>query len=433
MELFRQRLRFFFRWGIHESASFQKAKRAISLADSEDFAAISDSQPTTSASPISSLSIMNISSATTDAWPRPVSSSTSHKLSQSSKKQAAVTKKTKCGLLPSTCSVRKISLHLKRSYNTLKRFYCVLIGTSLTWFLIDVTFYGTGSFKSEVVDEMFQLSASRRLGTFSGRSEGIYRQLEFPSSVRQLQRDVLREILGSFISINQPLRCQSNSTNIEPESRPSYVAAALRSLVVVDEGETRNKLFVEAIRGSIVACLAIPGYILSVLFIHKTGLRNLTFWGFWGVALAFFVLGGEQLLKLNIVVLELILFGLTFLATNFGPNSTTFILPTAVYPTAIRATCHGFSAAMGKLGGVVGTNLFGPVDNALGLAWLQILCGVIAVLGAVVTYFFIPSDEKAKESIELYDLDLALKSNRNREARLTRSTSHVISIKNFNS
>lgn len=38
---------------------------------------------------------------------------------------------------------------------------------------------------------------------------------------------------------------------------------------------------------------------------------------------------------------------------NFGPNTTTFIIPGEVFPTRYRATAHGISAASGKLGAVV--------------------------------------------------------------------------------
>lgn len=38
---------------------------------------------------------------------------------------------------------------------------------------------------------------------------------------------------------------------------------------------------------------------------------------------------------------------------NFGPNTTTFIIPGEVFPTRYRSTAHGISAASGKLGAVV--------------------------------------------------------------------------------
>ena len=44
--------------------------------------------------------------------------------------------------------------------------------------------------------------------------------------------------------------------------------------------------------------------------------------------------------------------------SNFGPNTTTFIVPGEVFPTRYRSTCHGISAASGKLGAIVAQVLF---------------------------------------------------------------------------
>jgi len=38
---------------------------------------------------------------------------------------------------------------------------------------------------------------------------------------------------------------------------------------------------------------------------------------------------------------------------NFGPNTTTFIVPGEVFPTRYRSTGHGISAASGKLGAII--------------------------------------------------------------------------------
>jgi len=38
---------------------------------------------------------------------------------------------------------------------------------------------------------------------------------------------------------------------------------------------------------------------------------------------------------------------------NFGPNTTTFVIPGEVFPTRYRSTAHGISAASGKLGAIV--------------------------------------------------------------------------------
>jgi hypothetical protein len=42
---------------------------------------------------------------------------------------------------------------------------------------------------------------------------------------------------------------------------------------------------------------------------------------------------------------------------QFGPNNTTFLVAAGVYPAPVRASAHGFSAAVGKLGALLATVL----------------------------------------------------------------------------
>lgn len=48
---------------------------------------------------------------------------------------------------------------------------------------------------------------------------------------------------------------------------------------------------------------------------------------------------------------------------QFGPNSVTFLVAAEVYPTPIRATAHGFSAACGKLGALTAAVLYNYIDT----------------------------------------------------------------------
>lgn len=38
---------------------------------------------------------------------------------------------------------------------------------------------------------------------------------------------------------------------------------------------------------------------------------------------------------------------------NIGPNTTVFVIPAEVFPTRIRSTAYGLSAAIGKLGAAI--------------------------------------------------------------------------------
>ncbi|CDP07936.1 unnamed protein product [Coffea canephora] len=49
-----------------------------------------------------------------------------------------------------------------------------------------------------------------------------------------------------------------------------------------------------------------------------------------------------------------VLCALTFFFANFRPNATAFVAPAEIFPARLRTTCHGISAASGKLGAIVG-------------------------------------------------------------------------------
>ncbi|PSR74476.1 hypothetical protein PHLCEN_2v9808 [Hermanssonia centrifuga] len=62
-----------------------------------------------------------------------------------------------------------------------------------------------------------------------------------------------------------------------------------------------------------------------------------------------------------------VLFCLISLFQNFGPNSTTFIVPGEVFPTRYRSTGHGITAASGKVGAIVSQFGFANVRPATAL------------------------------------------------------------------
>jgi len=49
-----------------------------------------------------------------------------------------------------------------------------------------------------------------------------------------------------------------------------------------------------------------------------------------------------------------VIYGLTFLYANFGPNNTTFIVLAELFPARFWSTCHGISIASGKTGAIIG-------------------------------------------------------------------------------
>ncbi|KAJ5633648.1 hypothetical protein N7528_001490 [Penicillium herquei] len=73
-----------------------------------------------------------------------------------------------------------------------------------------------------------------------------------------------------------------------------------------------------------------------------------------------------------------------FLLTS-GPNSTTFLIPAEVFPTRVRSTAHGISAAAGKCGAIIAAFAFGSVEDAIGLYGILGLFSGVMLLNTLVT------------------------------------------------
>jgi len=69
----------------------------------------------------------------------------------------------------------------------------------------------------------------------------------------------------------------------------------------------------------------------------------------------------------------------------FGPNMTTFVMPSEIYPVAMRATGHGISAGVGKLGAFIGVFLFPLLETGLGLRGTLLLTAGVSVAGLALT------------------------------------------------
>lgn len=71
---------------------------------------------------------------------------------------------------------------------------------------------------------------------------------------------------------------------------------------------------------------------------------------------------------------------------QFGPNSVTFLVAAECFPTPVRATAHGFSAAVGKLGALLASVLYNYIDTQTKfyvVPWF-------GLAGMVLTWAFLP-------------------------------------------
>jgi PHS family inorganic phosphate transporter-like MFS transporter len=87
----------------------------------------------------------------------------------------------------------------------------------------------------------------------------------------------------------------------------------------------------------------------------------------------------------TVVVPFLLVYGVSYFFTEFGPNMTTFVMPSEIYPVTMRATAHGISAGVGKFGAFIGVFLFPILESSLGLRGTLLLTAGVSVLGFALT------------------------------------------------
>ncbi|KAL7279329.1 hypothetical protein ACG7TL_007170 [Trametes sanguinea] len=135
--------------------------------------------------------------------------------------------------------------------------------------------------------------------------------------------------------------------------------------------------------GNLILSLAglVPGYWASFVFIDRWGRKPIQFMGFAVLTVLFLIMGFayDRLTATSSgKIVFVVLYCLANFFQNFGPNTTTFIVPGEVFPTRYRATAHGISAASGKCGAVVAQ---------LAFQWLKDVGGTNKFLGHILEIF----------------------------------------------
>lgn len=154
----------------------------------------------------------------------------------------------------------------------------------------------------------------------------------------------------------------------------------------------------------IVSIGALLGSFLFFFIVERFSRKWIQFYGFVSLTVLFIIIGAsfKTLLSIRLFGAIIPLYILCQLAFNCGPNSTTFIIPAEIFPTRYRTTCHGISAACGKLGSVIAQIFLGYVkfngaDYTDQQAWLGYVLLVFAsfmATGAFITYKWIPETQE---------------------------------------
>eukprot|EP00980_Cylindrotheca_fusiformis_P010124 scaffold2249_cov86-Cylindrotheca_fusiformis.AAC.8 len=160
-----------------------------------------------------------------------------------------------------------------------------------------------------------------------------------------------------------------------------------------EKDASNEELFLTARRSLILTGIALPGYFVAALLMGKRTLcitqtpQYVMMQGFAAMAVLYAVIGISWNALKDYPAVLLVLYGLTFFFANYGPNTTTFILPSLLYSREHRTTWNGISAACGKIGAITGTSLFEPVSADIGDDNMMLVCAGLSAVAFVLSSF----------------------------------------------
>ena len=226
--------------------------------------------------------------------------------------------------IASETAVRPTS-NLWTAIKTEDQLFMKLVGTAGTWFLFDVVFYGNTLFQPVVIKTAF--------GYDDGDDDGMDND-EFSNLVKNIRDSMILSTIalpGYFVSI-----------------------ALIGKRMCLQHFQTPKYIQMQGF-----ACMAILYTTISFTWDSLTQHH-------W---------------------LLVFLYGGTFFFSNYGPNTTTFMLPSITFSPECRSTLNGISAASGKAGALLGSLMFDPISNKYGDATVMMLCALTSIFAGVITAY----------------------------------------------
>jgi MFS family permease len=107
---------------------------------------------------------------------------------------------------------------------------------------------------------------------------------------------------------------------------------------------------------AVFAVAAVPGYFVAAAMMDRMGRKPIQILGFGMMAASFTAMALIPGIG-TLIYPFLIIYGISYFFTEFGPNATTFVYPAELFPVEGRTTGHGIASATGKVGGFAGVRL----------------------------------------------------------------------------
>ncbi len=178
----------------------------------------------------------------------------------------------------------------------------------------------------------------------------------------------------------------------------AYYGTTISSPLVLNALNSHSNLITNMVYTLLIFVVAaLPGYIIAALTIDRLGRKWIQWFGFGMMALAYALIAIAPALS-TMTIPFLLVYGVSYFFTEFGPNVTTFVYPAEVFPVMVRTTAHGIAAALGKVGAFIGAFIFPYLLTAYHLQGAMAFAAVISFAGLVLTLLTLP--EPNQRSLE---------------------------------
>ncbi|TQV95934.1 phosphate transporter [Cordyceps javanica] len=241
-----------------------------------------------------------------------------------------------------------------------------LLGTAATWFFLDVSFYGLSLDNKGTLSDMWATTPP--------------------------------------VPINENLECWNSSLPGGTSTVPGWRKTGLPTWQT-DSTHPCNTIYdvlVEQTKQYLltVSLASIAGSLCFIIFANRIPRRQWLTASFIILAVVFIITGGVyySVHRDNAAAATVVCVAICHFLFNFGANTLTFIIPAEIFPTCYRCTCHGISAAAGKLGSIVAVLVVFGINKAYkshtrqGLIFL--LFGSVAVVGAFFSWAYLPDSQR---------------------------------------
>eukprot|EP01007_Sphenomonas_quadrangularis_P003250 NODE_60_length_2346_cov_1522.628211_g46_i0.p1 GENE.NODE_60_length_2346_cov_1522.628211_g46_i0~~NODE_60_length_2346_cov_1522.628211_g46_i0.p1 ORF type:complete len:709 (-),score=265.06 NODE_60_length_2346_cov_1522.628211_g46_i0:122-2248(-) len=331
----------------------------------------------------------------------------------------------------------------------------VLLGTSMSWFLVDVAFYGLSLNQSNIVLPALNYPSISPDAAKTVQMPILYQGVSFvfanlPKGTTTFDKLPAGSWSGSFAPPYNAANMGTYANYYQAATAANLTAASPMaawtnaSIPLIKQTVSAGlsdwgyyayaNSYNAAVGNAIIAIMGqIPGYYFACYFVDKWGRKFIQIMGFTACGIVYAILAGlnYELLPFyssdevfhDVTVHStrawLALFTIAAFFKQFGPNTTTFIIPSEAFPTKFRSTAHGISAAVGKAGAVVGTFAFQAILDSgngvykddtskfcthkekctYGVQVLFAVCTPLMLLGAAFTFLIPETNGRSLEEI----------------------------------